>query len=307
MYNMDLNRPVNMEFTMKTEKSGEDTEVNHKRGKWASQILDSRNGEGMWEVFHSLSQPTNKKVLTTEQAIRRLRILGFTKEDEAIQIVLERMCLCVSGRKKIDDYSEKTHDWPLFERLMLSAWIRLFDPENSIALEVAGQWAYIVEKAFSSGQYNKNDDIEAFYKQFGRKPKSSFETGFGMFYHVALLQGVLNSATERLLLDYYISRAEGIYYVYDKCLGKLPKTFASKETSHYLAAVEALADYPQAKEKLSFVANWLISNKNECGSWDLGASVKDGVYFPLADSWRRKELRISDCAERISNLLQKIA
>ena len=146
---------------MKTEKSGEDTEVNHKRGKWASQILDSRNGEGMWEVFHSLSQPTNKKVLTTEQAIRRLRILGFTKEDEAIQIVLERMCLCVSGRKKIDDYSEKTHDWPLFERLMLSAWIRLFDPENSIALEVAGQWAYIVEKAFCSGQYNKNDDIEA--------------------------------------------------------------------------------------------------------------------------------------------------
>lgn len=128
-----------------------------------------------------------------------------------------------------------------------------------------------------------------------------------MFYHVALLQGVLNSATERLLLDYYISRAEGIYYVYDKCLGKLPETFASKETSHYLAAVEALADYPQAKEKLSFVANWLISNKNECGSWDLGSSVKDGVYFPLADSWRRKELRISDCTERISNLLQKIA
>lgn len=94
----------------------------------------------------------------------------------------------------------------------------------------------------------------------------------------------INSATERLLLDYYISRAEGIYYVYDKCLGKLPETFASKETSHYLAAVEALADYPQAKEKLSFVANWLISNKNECGSWDLGSSVKDGVYFPLADS-----------------------
>lgn len=280
--------------------------MNHKRGKWARQILDSRNGEGMWGDFHSLSQPTNKKVLTTEQAIRRLRVLGFTKEDEAIQIVLERMCLCVSGRKKIDDYFEKTHDWPLFERLMLSAWIRLFDPENEIALENARQWAVIAEKAFASGQYNKNDDREAFYGQFGRKPKSGFETGFGMFYHAVLLQGVLTPATEDRLLDYYISRPEGIYYIYDRCLGKLPENFASGETSRYLAAIETLAGYKQARDKLGFVADWLLSNQNEDGSWDLGAGVKDGIYFPLSDSWRRKECRISDCTERIGRLLQEI-
>lgn len=281
--------------------------MDHKNGKWASQILDSRDSEGMWGAFHTLSRPTNKNKLTTEQALRRLKILGFTKEDEAIQIVLQRMCLCVSGREKIDNYSEKTHDWPLFEKLMLSAWIRLFEPENEIALEVAGQWAFIAEKAFHSGQYNKNDDIEAFCEQFGRKPKSGFETGFGMFYHAALLQGVLTSATESLLLDYYLSRPEGIYYIYEKCLGKLPETFASKETSCYLAAVETLAGFEQARDKLEFVAEWLISNQRECGGWDLGAGAKDGVYFPLADSWRRQELRISDCTERITHILQKIS
>lgn len=280
--------------------------MDHKNGKWARQILDGRNSEGMWENFHTLSRPANKKALTTEQALRRLKILGFTREDEAIQAVLERMCLCVSGRKRIDDYSEKTHDWPLFEKLMLSAWIRLFDPENEIALEIAGQWAVIAEKAFGSGQYNKNDDMEAFYEQFGRKPKSGFETGFGMFYHAVLLQGVLTPATESRLLDYYISRPEGIYYVYDGCLGKLPENFASGETSLYLAAAEVLAGYKQAREKLGFVADWLVSNQNEDGSWDLGAGVKDGIYFPLSDSWRRKEVRISDCTERIGRLLQEI-
>lgn len=274
--------------------------MDHKNGRWAKQILDSRNEEGMWGNFHTLSQPTGNKAITTEQAIRRLRILGFTKEDAPIQTVLERMCLCVSGRKKIDDYSEKKHDWALFEKLMLSAWIRIFDPENETAAAVAGQWAFIAERAFGSGKYNQKDDVEAFTAQFGRRPKSGFETGFGMFYHVALLQGVLSAETEALLLDYYLSRPGGIFYIYDKPLDSLPGVFASKETSRYLAAIELLAGYRQAREKLRFVADWLDFNRNERGNWDLGPGVKDGVYFPLSDSWRKQEYREADCTERIN-------
>lgn len=280
--------------------------MDHKNGKWAKQILDSRNDEGMWGTFHTLSTPASNKAITTEQAIRRLRILGFTRDDEPIQVVLKRMCLCVSGEKKIDNYYEKKHDWALFEKLMLSAWIRLFEPENEIAVNVAKQWAFIAEKAFSSGEYNQKDDMEAFASQFGRKPKSGFETGFGMFYHAALLQGVLTDGTESCLLDYYISRQEGIYYIYEKPLSIVPEVSASKETSRYLAAVELLADYRQAGEKLGFVAEWLISNKDENGQWDLGAGVKDGVYFPLSDSWRNQDVRKSDCTERITNILHKI-
>lgn len=280
--------------------------MSYKTGKWAKQILDIRNNDGMWGNFHTLSKPVNNKSITTEQAIRRLRILGYTKEDEPIKIVLERMCLCVSGKQKIDNYSEKTHDWVLFEKLMLSAWIRLFDTENKISLDIAKQWAVIAEQAFSSGQYNKNDDIEAFVTQFGRKPKSSFETGFGMFYHVALLQGVLTPKTESLLLDYYVSRPGGIYYIYEKPLNILPEAFASKKTSKYLAAIELLLNYNQAKDKLQFITEWLNSNRDENGQWDLGATAKDGVYFPLSDSWRNQAYRKSDCTERITNILQKL-
>ena len=236
-----------------------------KEGKWAKQILACRNDEGMWGNFHTLSQPVGNKAITTEQAIRRLRILGYTKEDEPIRVVLERMCQCVRGERKIDNYYEKTHDWPLFERLMMSAWIRIFEPENETALKVAGQWAFIVEKAFAGGEYNKSEEIEAFTLQFGRKPKprSGFETGFGMFYHAVLLRGVLKPATESLLLDYYLARSQGIYYIYDKCLSTLPEKFDTKRTSHYLAAVELLAEYERAGEKLGFVAEWLDSNR-EC-------------------------------------------
>lgn len=282
--------------------------VDHKNGKWAKQILDSRNDEGMWGNFHTLSQPVSNKAITTEQAIRRLRILGYTKEDEPIQTVLERMCQCVRGEKPIDNYYEKTHDWPLFERLMLSAWIRLFDPVNETALTVARQWAFIVQKAFASGQYNKNDDMDAFALTFGRRPKprSGFETGFGMFYHAVLLRGVLEPGTESLLLDYYLARSDGIYYIYDKCLSQLPEEFASKMTSHYLAAAEVLAEYEKARERMGFVAGWLASNRDEDGQWDLGAGAKDGVCFPLSDSWRSEACRKADCTERINKLLQKL-
>lgn len=280
--------------------------MNHKEGKWAKQILDARNEEGMWGNFHTLSHPTHNKAITTEQAIRRLRILGYTKDDEPIRTVIERMCLCVAGEKKIDNYYEKTHDWVLFEKLMLSAWIRLFDPQNEIVLDFANKWAFLAERAFKSGAYNRDDDIKAFTSQFGRKPKSSFETGFGMFYHAVLLQGILTPKTENLLIDYYLSKEDGIYYIYDKPLHTLPEVFAAKKTSYYLAAIEILLGYEQAGSKLQFIAEWLYANKDKNGQWDLGIQAKDGIYFPLSDSWRSAEDRKSDCTERITNIVRKI-
>lgn len=281
--------------------------MDHKNGKWARQILESRNREGLWGNFHTLSQPVPGRPLTTEQAIRRLRILGYTKDDAPIQTVLTRMCQCVRGERKIDSYFEKKHDWPLFEKLMLSAWIRLFDPDNADALTVARQWAGIAEQAFRGGAYSGTADCEAFTACFGRKPKSGFETGFGMFYHAALLQGVLTPETESRFLDYSLARPDGIYYIYGNRLLDLPAVFASRQASHYLAALEVLSGYPQAPRKLQFAAAWLEENRDETGGWDMGAGAKDDMYFPLSDSWRSAAQRKADCTERIGRLLQRLA
>jgi len=280
--------------------------MEHKEGKWAAQILEARHEDGMWGNFHALSSPVKGRPITTEQAIRRLHRLGYTMEDEVIKTVMERMVLCITGQQKIDNYSEKTHDWNLFEKLMLSAWIRIFEPQNPYALEAARGWAVIVEEAFSSGTYCREDDIVAFTKQQGRKPRSGFETGFGMFYHAALLPGVLTPTTERMFLDYYLSKPDGMYYIYDRPLNQVPEVFASKDASCYLAAMEVLAGYETAKEKLSFVVEWLNDNKDENGQWDFGPKANDGVYFPLSDSWRKAEDRKRDCTERVYMFLSRL-
>lgn len=280
--------------------------MEHKAGKWATKILAERHEDGMWGNFHTLSRPVKGRPITTEQAIRRLYRLGYSIEDEVIKNVVDRMVLCIRDQQKIDNYFEKTHDWRLFEKLMLSAWIRIFDSQNPYALEVARGWGDIVEKAFARGTYCREDDIEAFTKQHGRRPQSGFETGFGMFYHAVLLQGVLTPKTERMFLDYYLSKQDGMYYIYDKRLNQVPGEFASRGASCYLAAMEVLAGYETAKEKLSFVIEWLNDNKDENGQWDFGPKANDGVYFPLSDTWRKAEDRKRDCTERVNRFLNKL-
>ena len=55
-----------------------------------------------------------------------------------------------------------------------------------------------------------------------------------------------------------------------------------------------------------FVVEWLNTQKEGEGYWDMGALVKDGVRFPLSNSWRKKELRVKDCTYRISRLMKNL-
>lgn len=277
----------------------------YKQGKWARQILSQRRDDGLWGNFHSLSRLVPSKAITTEQAIRRLYSLGYTAEDEAIRTVMGRMEQCIKNGLPIDTYSEKKHDWPFFEQLMLSAWLRIFDPQNTAALEVARQWARVAEKAFAGGSYSQEADLAAFTQWKGRKPKSSFETGFGTFYHAALLVGVLPPETEDFFLEYYLSKPDGMFYIYDKPLEQPPAVFASRSASCYLAAIEVLSRYDRSKGKLGFVVDWLIANQNKRGQWDFGAKAKDGVYFPLSDRWT-EETRAMDSTFRVNKLLSRL-
>lgn len=59
-------------------------------------------------------------------------------------------------------------------------------------------------------------------------------------------------------IDYYLSRPEGIYYIYyNNPRNILPGIFVSKKTSYYLAVIELVSGYQQAREKLNFIAEWL--------------------------------------------------
>lgn len=272
----------------------------HKNSKWAKQIIEWQNADGSWGDFHSLAV-TSDSHITTEQALRRLERLGYTIEDDCIKNAVQYMNDCLIGEKTVPDRVEKCHDWNIFLSLILSTGIRRFTNDNPVANKVAKQWTEVVTAAFSDGIYNHNKYVEAYKNVL--KPKGGRIISLENYYTVSLLCDCLDEKTECAFLDYILNFDKGIYYIYDSKLTISPQDFQSRYASRYLAAIELLIRYKHSNHKLSFVIDWLNTNRNENGKWDMGKLVNDKVYFPLSNDWRRKENREADCTERIEYIL----
>ena len=203
------------------------------------------------------------------------------------------------------------HNWDIFTELMLAVWIRKFTLADRSANRVAGKWADIITRAFSSGSFSHENCALAYTEIFGEPPRGGRLVDFVTFYQLSLLPGMLNERTERLMMDYVLHYDKGIYYVFSRPSGdsricNVPETFASREAGRYLAALELLAEYRDSIDMLYFASKWLYANQREEGNWDMGSEVKDGIYFPLSDNWKKKENRIADCTWRIRRLLDKL-
>lgn len=277
----------------------------HKEGKWARSLIALQEPDGKWGCFHSLSRFYGASV-TTEQALRRLEILGFTEDDECIQKALSYMNDCLTGKISIPDRAEKVHDWNIFTSLILSAWIRRFTPDNTHANGIAGKWARIITSAFSTGVYNHDHYTSAYHSILGMKPAGGRLIDFTNFYPLSLVAGCLDEDTEKALIRYVLTKADGIYYIFDKPLIIPPACFQSREACRYLDAVELLMRLAGAKGELDFVRNWLSENRAPDGTWDMGKDAGDKIHFPLSDNWRKRETRIADCTERIKPIFEKL-
>jgi hypothetical protein len=281
----------------------------YKSGKWATKIIDSQKDDGSWGYFHSLAMPTSGQALTTEQAINRLRRLGYTKEDAVIQKALAYMHDCLARQKETPDYREKRMDWDVFTDLMLASWIRKFISDDSLANDVATKWKTVANAAFQTGSYDPDAYINTFYEimkpKYGTVKRHKEILRPEYYYPVSVLAGEIDERIEQAYFDYTINSKTGYYYTYQGAVSQLPEDFHSKEASRYLAAVELYCEYPNryCKDKLKFVVDWLHANQSANGKWDMGAAVKDGTYFPLSDSWRSAEHREEDCTYRIEKII----
>jgi len=277
----------------------------YKQSKCARDILSLQDSEGSWGYFHT-HYADNPTPYTTEGALRRLEVLGYTMDDDCIQRAVAYMSDCLSGVKQIPDKAEKNVDWSVFVSLMLAARIRRFTKDNPAANATAQAWANIVTRAFATQAYDDHAYQQAYRETFGSLPRGGRLLDLSQFYIISVINGYLDEKTEKSLLAYVIDKPDGIYYTYENHIGTLPRDFAGRDASRYLGCIELLAEYPHAKHELQFVVRWLESHRNARGTWDMGARAKDGVYFPLSDNWRTAALREADCTYRISRLLSKL-
>ena len=273
-------------------------------GKWIQQIAGLQHDDGSWGFFHSLSQPTKTQPMTTEQALRRLRVLGLSKDDVPIKRALQYMRDCLNNKTQPPDRREKVLNWDAFQAHMMAAWIRIFEPDDSLASPVSIMWAGIIKQSFKSGSFDEEIYASEYRKRIPVLHKGERLIVPSQFYMVNLLCGMLDETTENAFVDYIINYPTGIFYVNNSRIAELPAVFASREASQYLAALEQIVGYSCAGRKMVFAKQWILSQKDEYGEWDMGASVKDGIYFPISDSWRNPKDRKNDCTSRITKLLK---
>jgi len=282
----------------------------YKTGKWAAEIIAAQKDDGSWgNNFHSLSMPVSKQPLTTEQALGRLRRLGFTKEDPIIKKALSYLQDCLTGKKTISDTREKRMDFDIFASLMFAVWIRRFTRDDLYANDVANKWKFITAAAVQNGYYEHDTYIETFYDimkpKYGTAARTRQFFRPEYYYLISIMAGEVDKSIEKVYFDYIMNSEKGYYYGHDGAVTRLPKSFCTKAASAYLSAIELYCEHPNRyyKDKMKFVVDWLNSNKNVNGKWDMSAAVKDGSHFPLSDSWRTAAYREQDCTYRINKII----
>jgi len=282
--------------------------TDYRSSKWALEIIQLQRDDGSWGYFHTLSNPSKRYPITTEQALRRLEVLGYTIDDKPIWKAVSYMHDCLVGKNAIPDRREKLHDWDIFTALMLATWIRRFTKNDGAADDVAAKWAEIISRSFDQGSYHQDAYVEAYKDVFGVAPRGGRLVDLATFYQVSLVSDLLEEKVASALIDYLLHHPAGIYYVYDEELSMLPQAFRTRQASRYLATMELLAEYrnPSCRRKLLFVVDWLKQNQEPEGYWDMGTEAKDGVRFPLSDSWRTRESRVKDCTYRIAKFVKKV-
>jgi len=281
--------------------------MDYKDGKWAKEILSRQEQNGSWGYFHSLTKVPSKGPITTEQALRRLEILGFTINDKPIQKTIKYLQNCLNGKDNIPDRVEKQLDWLKFRDLMIATWIKKFVHDDKNANNVSKKWAEIVNGSFTDGNFDSINFNKLFYKILGYD-KTKKPIRFMTLYPISLVSNNLFNDIEPVFFKYILNYGVITYFGYGKQLSILPELFESKETSAYLMLMELLTEYKniECKKQLQFVKGWIQKNKINESEWDTGKESKDGMYFPLSDSWKLKEDRIKDCTYKIKKILECI-
>ena len=140
--------------------------------KIVKEITDQQLEDGSWDRFHTLSSNSITNI-TTENAIRRLLILGLDADDEPIQKAFLYMEKYLKNEIDYRDGKEAFSDWREITELFTAAWMLEIDGQSKIAGTVADKWANLITRCFTGKNLNlinySNAFLEIFQVQAGKR------------------------------------------------------------------------------------------------------------------------------------------
>lgn len=258
--------------------------------------------DGSFGPFHSMS---SNGAMTTERALRRFYYLNLTSDHEIVRKTLKYVSECLDRDTIIPDRREMAIHWDAFCDLMFSSWLFLFSCHSSKVKEVRLQWISILEQSIVNGTFDKKKYSEVY--RYYIKQLNSWERVINpaSFYVVVLVKDGLSEAAKKSYLDYMMQ--QGIYYIYDKPLNRLPEKFGTKTSFEYLEAIRLVLPYTKDKEELLFIKEWIDKQIYQIDEVMLYIKA-DGMMFPrLSENWRKKKSKQDDIASYLMGFSKILA
>ncbi len=274
---------------------------------WVKELENAQESNGIWGRFHSQDTKVKKTFRTSEAAIQRALSLGLDKDDVILKRAFAYMEKFLLGQVQWSDWAEKHEGWVVNTRFITAGTLAKIDPLHSILPPYYAVWVEILKRTFASGAYDATAERGAH-----RQLNAIFTPGkylhLGMLYPLLILASgsqPLPAELEDSLLQWLWQRAEGMYYVTPHRLSDFP-VISSPRFCGWLTALEVLSRFPRWEHAAGATIDWVWSQRGSDGLWDMGASARADISYPLSDSWRDAKLRKIDCSTRILALLAKV-
>ena len=280
------------------------------QSKWVALLADSQWDDGTWGRFHTQDTSKKQPFPTTESAIAIALELGLDRHSPVLQKAMPTVLDYVDGTAVWPDPPEK-HDnplaWYVWVRHFSAAILALIDPRDPRLDEFCRLWAEALQAAFQSDAYDRQREIAALNVLMQCRMKNPVP--FHKRYPLLILSATHNrfpDDLERRMLDFVMHYPEGIYYVYGKDISVLPPIL-SRDFFPWFCAHRLLSRFRLWKELSVDAVNWIWEQRTPEGFWDFGSRIGRKPYtgFPLSESWRRPENRITDCTTTVLGLLSK--
>ena len=281
-----------------------------KSSRWIKILQDSQWEDGTWGRFHTQDTKVKQPIPTTESGIRIALDSGLDKESPILQNSIDFIVDHIDGRAEWRDWPEK-HDnpaaWFIVTPYLSAANLALIDNEHPKLGNFRNTWVTIAATAFASGTYDREVEIQTSNRIMNCERKEL--AAFHNMYSLILLSATrerLRPSLERLILEYVMSKPDGIYYLYDRKLSEMPDVRAKKFWI-WLYTQLLLSRFPLWHEYAgSFVAE-IWAQRDGQGFWDFDKGIGRKPYtpFPLSESWRGRGNRTIDCSVVVLKLLSR--
>lgn len=275
------------------------------QNRWVLELKKEQRADGSWGRFHSATK-FKGRIVTTEASIERGLALGLDASDPVFHAAMGYLTRLLEGSVDFPDPPERNNRWATGTQLFAAATLARICPTLRILDRTWDLWAAIAMHTFASGVYSEEAEMRAHQMLTGASVKDSYLV-LNNRYQVALLGSRaknLDKTIENALVEWIWHKNDGVGYL-EIPLPNPPRGYTPGMMDRFFTSMELLSYFPSWRKFAGNLVGWLWTQRNSEGFWDFGPHASMSVYFPLSESWQKKERRQHDWSTRVLTLLRK--